>query len=274
MKNSIREFYFYLVGNNHAHSTARGYRTILEHFEITHPGITLEKVTPQMLQDYLSKFQNLSPSSRNIKKAAFRSFFKWCLENELVRKDPSRLLKFERGLQKELSYFTPEQARRFLSVIENERDRVIFTLFLHTGLRLSELASISVGMVKGKDRFLINGKGGKSRKIFLSSFLTKLVEKTLNGRGDEKPLFESKRGTKLSTSQIQSLFKLYLRKARIKGKFCVHSLRHSFATALYSRTKDIRLVQELLGHASIQTTMIYSHVNPSDKVKAINGLWR
>jgi integrase/recombinase XerD len=202
-----------------------------------------------------------------------QTFFKWAVENDFLTKDPSRLVRFERVPTKEAKYFDAAQIEAFRKALQGMgRDEAIFTLFIETGLRLSELRSLNCGQVRGKASFLIVGKGNKSREVFLSASLQEMIANHIGKRKDREPIFLSSWGRRLCGGQITYLFKAYCEKASLPI-LSPHALRHSFGTALYESTKDIRLTQELLGHSTPSMTMRYSHINSASKREAINRLW-
>lgn len=272
LKNAVRQFYFWQSSNGHNPGTARMYRSILE--DLPCQEMEIQQITPQSLQDHLSSLNGISPSTRNVKKSCLKSFFRWAMENDFIQKDSSRLIHLEKIPMKEAPYLNPGEIKRLREVIKaNPRDQLLFEFYLNTGCRLSEVASLNCN-IKGKKVVTIVGKGNKSRQIFLTPLLTKLVRNSVNGSTSEMPLFQSQRGQRLSAPAIQSLFKTYLRKAGIdSSKYHVHSLRHTFLTEVYRKTKDLRLTQELAGHSSPAMTARYCHVNEQDKRKAIQSLY-
>lgn len=270
LKSAIREFYFWMKGNGQTR-TAKIYLAVLEGL----PEMELEEVTPKMLQDYVDKFSKLSASTLNLKKSALRSFFRWAMDADYITKNPARLLRAEKLASRDANYLTPEQVARFQQVLQgaSARDRLLFEFYIGTGCRLRELLDLNIGNVRGRDAILINGKGHRPRTVFLNPHLTALIASTLNGQPDDSPLFQSSQGRRLSASRVQSLIKGYLKKAGITGRFGVHSLRHTFATQVYQKTRDFRLTQELLGHSNPSTTARYAHVGESEKRATVANLF-
>jgi integrase/recombinase XerC len=269
LSEAVRQFYFYLSSNGHSRRTAILYRNILESL----PDVELEQVTPAMLQ-YLGPWQHLSPATRNLRKATIRSFFNWLVDAGHLDRNPARLLRSEKIPQTEARYLPLEAVAKFRKALEGKpRDNLLFTLYLETGMRLREVLGLDIGQVKGRDTILIVGKGRKARTVFLSPHLTTMIVTTLNGAAPDTPLFQSAQGRRLSASRVQGLFKGYLKQAGIKERFGVHSLRHSFATEIYRRTHDLRLTQELLGHANPSTTARYAHVLEEQKRAAVANLF-
>jgi integrase/recombinase XerC len=271
LKTGIRAFFFWMINCGRSPGTCRRYRDTLENLPLQDR--PLQEITAQDLLTHLKKFEHLSPGSRNNVKACLRSFFSWCVENDFLPKSPARLLVLEKVPQREMPHLSKGQIKKFLKATEgNSRDHFLFPLFLFTGCRLSEVQQLNVGNIRGKKQMRVLGKGRKSRMIPLSSQIQKLAKESLNGDPDDFPLFRSQRGGRLSKGQIQVAFKRYLRKVGIQGKFSVHSMRHTFGTLIYKKTRDLRLTQELLGHASPSTTCIYSHVADLDKKRAVEAI--
>lgn len=152
------------------------------------------------------------------------------------------------------------------------RDRAILETLFSTGLRVSELASLNRDTINlGRGEFGIVGKGGKERVVFISDSATDWLQKYLEVRKDSfKPLFIRFQGKidlanngeamRLSTRSIERIVEKYVKALGLSIKATPHTLRHSFATDLLINGADIRSVQEMLGHSSIQTTQIYTHV--------------
>jgi site-specific recombinase XerD len=143
-----------------------------------------------------------------------------------------------------------------------QRDAAILELFYSTGLRLSELADLDVGNLDAlSDTVRVLGKGSKERLVPIGSHALKAIESYRNAaKVTEGPLFVSKLRTRLSTRSINNLLKKYLALSDIPFNVTPHKLRHSFATHLLDAGADLRSVQALLGHSSLSTTQIYTHV--------------
>jgi len=185
-------------------------------------------------------------------------------------KAPSRSLKF----------LDPDQLRRLLAAPDVNaprglRDRALLETFFSTGLRLAELARLDRDHINLKTReFGVIGKGRKPRVVFLSDAATEALARYLETRQDHwKPLFIRMKGKpdltpggpgmRMSSRSIERIVGKYVRIAGLGVKATPHTLRHSFATDLLSNGADLRAVQELLGHANLNTTQIYTHVtNP------------
>jgi site-specific recombinase XerD len=152
--------------------------------------------------------------------------------------------------------------------LQTLRDRAILETLFSTGLRVSELASLDRDIDLSRDELTVRGKGEKLRVVFFSDEAKQAIKAYLDKRDDmDEALFvqygknaEKKEGRRLTTRSIERLVKRYAIKAGITKKVTPHVVRHSFATDLLQNGADIRSVQALLGHASINTTQIYTHV--------------
>jgi site-specific recombinase XerD len=273
LKEAIFSFYSYLSSNNHSPSTANLYKSILE--KIPRQNFPIQKITPTDLQRFLDKKRKLSPSSRNVCKSAVRSFCRWATEMDLIDKDPSRLLKLEKIPQREAAYLMEEEIKKFLDSIKGQgREELIFHFYLSTACRLNEIRKLNCGDVKNKSSIMVCGKGRRTREVFLSESLQKMIANHIEGKKDREPLFKSALGNHLSSGQITYNFRRYLALAGIQGRFSIHSIRHTALTLLFNSTKNLRLVQEIAGHSSPAMTARYAHIGREDKRKAIENLFK
>lgn len=231
--------------------------------------------------------QPLSSKTRNIYLIPIRSFLKFCLKRELddpiLAPEKIELLKTDPS---DVSGLTLDEldVLRAYNEAKNPlialRDRAIVEMLFSTGLRISELCALNREHVNLKTReFSIIGKGNKVRTVYLTPDCTLLLQQYLAAREDDfKPLFINARARKdeneaqgesrrLSRTAIEIMIRDRGRKAGITKPVTPHKLRHTFATTLLRNGADIRSVQELLGHASIATTQIYTHVANADLKK-------
>ncbi len=175
-----------------------------------------------------------------------------------------------------MEFLTREELDRLFKAVDHtkksgQRDIAILETLYSTGLRVSELASLNRNQVDLKRReFMVRGKGSKPRLVFLSEKASGIIKSYLKTRNDNfQPLFINSQKTtdiandeakRLTTVSIENIVRKYALKAGIIKKVTPHTLRHSYATELLLNGADIRSVQELLGHSSITTTQIYTHV--------------
>ena len=155
---------------------------------------------------------------------------------------------------------------------------------LSTGLRVSEIAEIKISdlTLNGPEPQLLvrNGKGGKPRTVTLPQDLKRHLREFIAWKkrlkeptGVEDCLFLTERGGKFTTRGLQLLFKRAAEKAGLPAHFSIHACRHSYGTYLYQKTKDLRLVQDQLGHSTPGVTQVYSHITPEERESSFNGLW-
>ena len=159
---------------------------------------------------------------------------------------------------------SPEEFHRFLAAVQNSKHLAILTLTYSAGLRVSEVVRLRFEDLD-RDRGLIHvrrGKGPKDRLTLLSDIALTLVDAYLEGASPGRWLFPGARpGRHLTTRTVQKITAAARKRAGITKRLTPHVLRHSFATHLHERGIDIRMIQELLGHASVRTTEIYTHVS-------------
>ncbi|MBI3572210.1 tyrosine-type recombinase/integrase [Candidatus Kaiserbacteria bacterium] len=208
--------------------------------------------------------------TQNYYLVALRAFLKFLRKRGVDCISPERI-ELAKVPERSLDLITPAELGRLLraadgSDLRSLRDKAILELFFSTGLRVSELCALNSDLNLSRDEFSVRGKGEKVRVVFLSPAAKNAVIAYLKARKDmEEALFVSvprgsKSPTRLSPRLIELMIKKYAAKAGITKKVTPHVLRHSFATDLLSNGADIRSVQQLLGHASINTTQIYTHV--------------
>jgi integrase/recombinase XerC len=273
-KTAIKLFFNFMLTNGRAEGTAQNYRRTLEAAP-WHQDLDLKEITPPLLQDYMAKFSHLSPGSRNLRRAALKSFFGWAVDSGFLEKNPGLQLRAEKDPVREAPYLSLSEIRRFKEALKTgpARDQLLFELLLGTGGRLGEIAGLSLGDVRGKESFEVVGKGKKARRIFLNLDCRALIASSINGEPPGAPLFISARGERLSRQQIHTLAKKYFTLAGLPKKLSCHSLRHTFASHLAEKNRDLNLVARALGHSSIQTTMRYSHLAESRLANAVEGVY-
>lgn len=215
--------------------------------------------------------RGLSPKSLQRHLSAIRAWYRYLLREGRVKANPAsgvRAPKVERHLPQTLDV---DQLGRLLQVPGDapldHRDRAIMELFYSSGLRLSELVSLNVGDVQTSDGLLeVLGKGGKTRRVPIGRLAREAIDGWLQVRGSlagsgESALFVSQRGTRLSPRSVEARIRQRAIEQGMPRHVHPHMLRHSFASHLLESSGDLRAVQELLGHADISTTQIYTHLD-------------
>ncbi len=207
---------------------------------------------------------------------ALRAFLKYLRKRGMDGLSPERI-ELAKVPERHLDLISPVELDRLMAAADGTderglRDRAILELLFSTGLRVSELCSLDTDLDLSRDSFPIRGKGEKVRVVFLSDVAKDAIRAYLKARKDmEEALFVNVPRSRvaktapgrLTPRSIELLIKIYAAKAGITKKVTPHVMRHSFATDLLNNGADIRSVQQLLGHASISTTQIYTHVTDS-----------
>ncbi len=217
--------------------------------------------------------ETLKKKTQNYYLIALRSFLKFLRKRGVESYSPEKI-ELAKVSERSIDLLAPKDLDRLLGspdllTIKGLRDKAILELFFSTGLRLSELTSLSRDLDLSRDEFSIRGKGDKIRLVFLSDKAKEAIKNYLSKRQDVdealfvqtgKRLSEKKGSLRLTPRSIERMVRYYATKAGISEKVTPHILRHSFATDLLQNGADIRSVQVMLGHANIATTQIYTHV--------------
>lgn len=230
---------------------------------------------------YVSRERDNKSSSRARKVASLKSFFNYLsTKAKLLDYNPASELESPKILKRLPKYLNIEESKKLLSSIEGEnreRDYAIITLFLNCGLRLSELVNINLNKIKN-DTLTIIGKGDKERTIYLNNACKKSIEsymrvRSVEGVKDRNALFLSERKQRISNKTVQYIVKKYIKSSGLDPeRYSTHKLRHTAATLMYKHGKvDIRALQEILGHESISTTEIYTHVDNQQLKNAVDS---
>lgn len=248
----------------------------------------LKNVSLNDLYEFMTYVNNFKSSNDNYKArkvASLRSFYNY-LNVKIGFMDSNPAINLDTPkLKKRLPKFlTLEESITLLKSIDGkhkERDVAIFTLFLNCGLRLSELVGINLKDINFEKRTLrVIGKGNKERIVYLNNLCIKSIESYLLVRptehleyNDRDALFISDKSRRISNRMVEILAKKYFKVAGIdETRYSPHKLRHTAATVMYKEGNvDIKTLQEILGHVSISTTQIYTHINDSDMRKAADN---
>ncbi len=224
----------------------------------------------------------LSAKSLQLELSALRSFFRFLLREGLATDNPAAGIRSPKAGKRLPSALDVDESRGFVEGIEgadalSKRDRAIAELFYGSGLRLAELASINVVDVPGPDSLLrVLGKGSKVRDVPVGSACRTALEQWLKERAalapaEEPALFVSQNGNRLSMKQIGTRLAQWGQKLGLPSRVHPHKLRHSCASHFLEGSGDLRAVQELLGHANLSTTQIYTHLDFQHLAKVYDG---
>jgi len=245
--------------------------------EVNHPGIKPTQVELKHLRDFLAFLSEIGMSAYSQARiiSGLKSFFRYMLAEELITADPSALLetpRIGRKLPDTLEYHEIEKILQAidLSTPEGRRNRAMLETLYSSGLRVSELVGLRISNIYFDIGFLrIIGKGNKERLVPIGREAMKYVKFYLEGDrvhvpvqpGSESFAFLNRRGKSLTRVMVFTIIRDLVEKAGIRKTVSPHTFRHSFATHLVEGGADLRAVQEMLGHESITTTEIYTHLD-------------
>lgn len=287
---SIDEYYHDLTTFFRFIKISRGIADSNEFCEISINDINIELIKTITLQDlhaflvFCKNERGNNSTTRARKASTLRIFFKY-LHSHLcvIQSNPAALLETP-SIKKSLPrYLTLDESIKLLDSIDGankERDYCIISFFLNCGMRLSELCNINLTDIGGDGSLRLLGKGNKERIVFLNKACIDALNLYLRVRPKEgippsqaNALFISRNKRRLSNKTVQHLVNVYLEKAGLAGRgFSTHKLRHTAATLMYQEGGvDVRVLKDILGHANLGTTQIYTHVADKQIENAINA---
>ena len=223
--------------------------------------------------DSLAPDYGISPSARARKLSAIKSFYKYLtVRTKLLQENPVADIEYPK-LRKSLpKYLTMEQSAALLKSVEGQnqvRDYAILMIFLNCGIRRSELVGLNISDIY-EDRLRVVGKGNKERFVYFGTPCRKAIDAYLEQRKkliltDNRALFGSRNGNRISTTAVHRLVEKALKQAGLDAtQFSAHKLRHTAATMMLSGGVDVKTVQEVLGHENLNTTQIYTHIESTE----------
>ena len=262
--------------------------TRLDEIDITNIDLAfISKITVSDIFDFLSYLANdrtpnpdsptpeygISPAARARKLSALKSFYKYLtVRTKQLTENPVADLEYPK-LRKSLpKYLTLEQSSKLLRAVSGQnqtRDYAILMIFLNCGIRRSELVGLNITDVY-EDRIRVIGKGNKERFVYFGDACRKAIDAYLPERNkmvltDNRALFGSRNGNRISTDAVHALVKKAFLKAGLDAtQFSAHKLRHTAATMMLAGGVDVKTVQEVLGHENLNTTQIYTHIESTE----------
>jgi len=260
------------------------FQDFLSKHEKLDPARHLPAVDHRLIRRFLGYLYQQGYSKRSVarKLACLRTFFKYLCRENLLARNPLALMKTPRLEHKLPGFLYVEEVEAILTRPDTStplglRDRALLETLYATGVRVSELVALNVGDVDYSDGSVqVMGKGGKERLVPLGSEAIAALGRYLReGRphlasssGERRALFLNRWGKRLSARSVRRVLDKYVAEVALSRQLSPHTLRHSFATHLLNAGADLRSVQELLGHASISTTQIYTHVT-RERLKSV-----
>lgn len=258
-------------------SYAEDFESLFDYFRDRQGGVPkVDAVTVVQLRGFVTYLHECQYSRATMARriACLRSFFRFCAREKIVSVNPARALRTPRAGRRLPHFLTSDQIGRLLEAPATEkmglRDRAILETLYSAGLRVGELVSLNLeSWDRDNDVLRVFGKGRKERIAPIGSFAARALEKWLEVRKphpqatptQQRALFLNKSGRRITTRSIGRMLEKYLKITGLDAITSPHTLRHTFATHLLDGGADLRSVQELLGHKSLTTTQIYTHVS-------------
>lgn len=250
--------------------------------------ITKEKINyliinKSEIRNYLKYLDKLNYKNSSISNnlSALRSFYRYLITIKKIENNPFKRInnpKIEKKLPNFLNQFEIEDLLEFynLNTPINTRNRLMIELLYATGLRVSELVSIEIKNINFSEKTIkVLGKGSKERIVFFGEYASEVLCFYLNksrcvllDKNKNDYLFLNNKGNKITSRSVEMIIKKAIDNLAIKNKVTPHTIRHTFATHLLNNGADIKSVQELLGHESLSTTQIYTHVT-SERLRSV-----
>lgn len=243
-------------------------------------GVQVEDISYENLQQYLFQFSKTNASERSQARliSSIKAFFKYLLEEELRADNPAKLLETPKMGLYLPDTLSQEEIEQLISAIDKEtdldkRNHCIIEVLYGCGLRVSEVVSLRISNINFKENYIkVEGKGGKVRLVPVADYTLEIIKNYIHSvrvLGKIAPKFEdflflNNRGTTLTRVMVFTFIKDYAFRANIKKSISPHTFRHSFATHLLQNGADLRFIQEMLGHSSITTTEIYTHLETEE----------
>ena len=273
----IDDFIKYLkTERNLADNTLEAYRRDVNQLFIFLKHQDPQKVERNHIRRYLGWLQQQGMDKRTLgrKLSAIKAFFKYALRESAITANPLLGLRSPKQDKKLPGFLSQSQAVQAVESNQGDpadkiRDDAVMELLYGSGLRSSELLGLTPRDLDLPNlQVKVKGKGGKERIVALTRASAAVLKQLLATREDEGSVFLGKNGKQLTRRQLQRIVKARIRLSDYGGKASPHALRHSFATHLLDRGADLKAVKELLGHASLSTTQIYTHVTV-DRLKKV-----
>lgn len=272
-------FLNYIKNKNYSNYTINSYNKDLDNFYVylNQNNAEIKKVNYKFLRGYLTVLYDKKYSKKTIARniSTLKSFFKYLKKENIIKSNPMNLIKtpkIDKKLPKFLNY---DDLEKILSIPDTttflgKRNALILELLYSTGVRVSELVNIKLNDIDlSEEKILILGKGNKERYVLFGRKAKEKILDYLKEKMDDSPyLIVNRYGNKISDRGIRKILDSIILEASLSYKISPHTLRHTFATHMLDSGADIEIVRELLGHESLSTTQIYTHVT-SESLKRV-----
>lgn len=289
-KSYLKNFLIYLeVEKNFSKHTIRAYNSDILSFLLWLDTTPIEETNHTKLKDYLVFIQrfNYSKTTLSRKIAAIRTFYRFLYRERVIEANPANSVHAPKKTKSLPKFLSGKEIEQILNNIKintpaGYRNRVILELLYATGMRISELSNLNFGNLNlSENEITVMGKGAKERIVLVSARAKDFLEKYIKNvrfmipeqspapeENEDSPVFINKTGYRLQPQSVRVALNDIVKKIELPKKVTPHVFRHSFATKLLENGADLRVVQELLGHASISNTQIYTHVS-TERLKAV-----
>ena len=275
----VDKFLFFLkVELNYSELTIKSYQLDLTDFfeYIESKKINYLTITNHDVRGYLKYLDscNLKNSTISRRISTLRTFYNYLVDENIVENNVFHNVKnpkLEKKLPNYLNYNEMEELLESIDISTTEglEKRLLIEMFYSTGCRVSEMINVKINDIDFTNKTIrIMGKGSKERIVYFGDYASKYLDNYLSKVKCDKYLFTNKKGEKLTINEVEQIVKDIMKHISIKTHVTPHTLRHTFATHLLNNGADTKTVQELLGHANLSTTGIYTHVS-SDRLKDI-----
>lgn len=267
----VEVYIAHLSARNRSPRTIKTFKSLLKMFIAHLSGKHVSNATTWDVDLFLAKLKERGYTERSIYTAAVavKRFMEYLGLRENLKgfelpKRPSELPR----------YLTPEEVEAMINAAKSARDKLVVSLLYSTGMRVSELVSVKVSDVNLEEGSIrVKGKGNKERLVFFDNRTRHLLLEYLSSTEPDSYLFPGRRKGHMHYVTVERIVKSLADAAGLKKKVTPHILRHSFATFSLSRGMDVREIQELLGHASLRTTQVYTHIAKSRLLEDYRRVW-
>lgn len=279
MLSLLNEYHFYLkmeksLSDNSIEAYERDLKKLADY--LNDARIPLEEAKEEHLRDFVIEIADIGINERSQARliSGIKSFYKFLIYKDKISVDPTELLESPKIGLRLPAVLTVEEIDQIISVIDyskpdGHRNRAVIEVLYGSGLRVSELLNLKISNIYMDEGYmLVEGKGNKQRLVPISEESKKQINLWKQQRsyltivkGNEDFLFLNQRGSRLSRMAIFSMVKMLAEQAGVKKNISPHTFRHSFATHLLENGANLRAIQQLLGHESITTTELYTHID-------------